>query len=50
MDKNKLIKVGSIVGFVAAVGYRVYAATKRAKEEQEVIDITPEEVTEDARK
>ena len=50
MDKNKIIKIGSLIGLVAAVGYRTYQAVKHAKQEQEVIDITPEETTEDTRK
>lgn len=43
MDKQKLIKFGSLIGLTAAIGYRVYSAVKNTKQEQEVIDITPEE-------
>lgn len=52
MDKNKFVKLG-VVGFLAAVGYSAYATIKQvhAQQEQDVIDITPEEVkTEDTRK
>lgn len=49
MDKHKIIKLGSLIGLAAAVGYRVFSVVKKEKEEQqEVIDITPEQ-TEDAR-
>lgn len=41
MNKHKLIAIGGILGFATAVGYRTYAAIKRAKAEQEVIDVTP---------
>ena len=43
MNKGKIIKISSTIGLVAAVGYRVYSAIKSAKQEQEVIDITPDD-------
>lgn len=44
MDKNKALKLG-LVGLVAAVGYTAYSTIKRARlqQDQEIIDISPEE-------
>lgn len=39
MDKNKLFKVGKILGMLGAVGYAVYTNAKR-REAQEIIDIS----------
>lgn len=39
MDKNKLFKIGKILGMLGAVGYVVYENVKR-REAQEIIDIS----------
>lgn len=42
MNKNKITKIG-VLGFLAAVGVAAYTAVKKSRiqQEQEVIDITP---------
>lgn len=44
---NKGFKLGGLLGLVATVGYGVYAKKKATlKQEQEIIDISPEETKE----
>lgn len=43
MDKHKLIKLGSFVGIITAVGIALKKREEK-KAEQEVIDVTPEKV------
>lgn len=44
MDKNKVFKIGKLVGLVTAVGYAVYSKVKKKDSQEEIIDITPEEI------
>lgn len=44
MDKNKVFKIGKLVGLATAVGYAVYSKIKNKARNEEVIDITPEDV------
>lgn len=42
MDKNKIITIGSMVGAISILGYKVYETIKQIKKEKEIIDITPQ--------
>lgn len=43
MDKNKLVTIGSMMGAISILGYKVYDTIKQIKREKEIIDITPTE-------
>lgn len=42
MDKNKIITIGSMLGAISILGYKVYDTIKQIKKEKEIIDITPQ--------
>ena len=42
MEKNKIITIGSMLGAISVLGYKVYDTIKQIKKEKEIIDITPQ--------